>query len=84
MNYKIQIKKQALKTLQRLPKNIVHRINEIIQELKINPRPFGVKKLIDEENLYRIRFGDYRIIYSIEDDVLTIEIIKIGHRKEVY
>ena len=68
MNYKIQIKKQALKTLQTLPENIVVNINDIIQQLKNEPRPNGVKKLIDNENLYRLRLGNYRIIYSIYDE----------------
>lgn len=55
-----------------------------IQELEENPRPFGLKKLVAEENLYRIRVGDYRIIYQIQDKILLILVIKIGHRKDIY
>ena len=52
--------------------------------LAANPRPPGVEKLAGPDDFYRIRVGDYRIIYQIQDDVLMILVVKIGHRREVY
>ncbi|MHC5830672.1 MAG: type II toxin-antitoxin system RelE family toxin [Nostoc sp.] len=55
-----------------------------MEELAIEPCPFGVKKLADEEFLYRIRVGGYRVIYQIFDNILLVSVIKVKHRKEVY
>jgi len=83
--YSISIKPSALKELSRLPKAIVKKTEKAIDALAKEPRPVGVKKLKGiEEDLYRIRVGDYRIIYSIEDEIKIIDILKIGHRKEIY
>ncbi len=82
--YKIVFKKTAGKDLERLPNSISERITLKIYALQKEPRPQGVKKLAGSENLYRIRIGDYRVIYSIFENVLIIEIIRIGHRKDVY
>lgn len=81
--YKIEIKKSAVKELNNLPNNDLKKIIRKIQDLTNNPRPGGCKKLSGEEK-YRIRSGNYRILYTIEDDVLIIYVIKIGHRKDVY
>ncbi|MCO5251223.1 MAG: type II toxin-antitoxin system RelE/ParE family toxin [Candidatus Kapabacteria bacterium] len=82
--YRILIKKTALKSLDKLPLDILESINEKIFSLAKNPRPRGCKKLILKENLYRIRVSSYRIVYTIQDKILTIEIIKISKRDEVY
>ena len=82
-SYNIEIKKSATKELSKLPKNDLKRIIENIQELSINPRPDGCKKLSGDEK-YRIRVGNYRILYSIEDDILIVYVVKVGHRKDVY
>ena len=84
MSYSILIKKNVIKVLESIPKRTVHKLNDAIQSLKEEPRPFGVRKLKTKEELYRIKVSDYRIIYTINDNVLIIEIIKIEHRKEVY
>ena len=81
--YRITIKKSAAKELEVLPKKDLQRIIKHIQSLAENPRPTGSKKLSDKEQ-YRIRQGDYRIVYSIEDKKSLIDIFKIGHRKEIY
>ena len=81
--YKILISKKAAKSLDDLPNNIFQKIDKVIFGLKYNPRPAGCLKLSNEE-LYRIRINDYRIIYSIHDAILKIEIIRIAHRKDVY
>ncbi len=82
-NYSIQIKKSATKEMAKLPKVYLQRIVEKIQALSTNPRPEGCKKLSADEK-YRIRVGNYRILYSIEEHQLVIYVVKIGHRKEVY
>ncbi len=82
-NYKILIKPSAAKELKRFPKKDVHRITLKIQSLSKEPRPYGCEKLSAQER-YRIRQGNYRIVYSIEDDKLIVYIIKIAHRSDVY
>ena len=59
-------------------------IFEKLIELSENPRLYGYLKMKGEENLYRIRVGDYRILYEIQDDKLIIYVVKIGHRKDIY
>ena len=81
--YKIEIKKSAVKELNNLPSNDLKKIIQRIQNLADNPRPHDCKKLTGEEK-YRIRSGDYRILYFIEDDIITIYVVKVGHRRDVY
>jgi len=82
-SYSISVKKSAEKELRTVPKSDLARIVHRIQALPVNPRPHGSEKLSGEEG-YRIRQGDWRIIYRIDDTAKTIEIIKIGHRREIY
>lgn len=82
--YKIVFKKPAEKVLSVIPKKFAEKILLKIYALKEEPRPQGVKKLAGNLNYYRIRIGDYRVIYSVHENILTIEIIRIGHRKDVY
>lgn len=82
-DYKIEIKKSAQKELKSLPSKELKKVIEKISSLAINPRPTGCKKLSGDEK-YRIRVGNYRVLYSIEEDILTIFIVKVGHRKDVY
>ncbi|GAB6011753.1 type II toxin-antitoxin system RelE family toxin [Viscerimonas tarda] len=82
--YKIIIKKKALKNLKIIPANYYKLIVSHVDELANNPRPFGVKKLKAEEEKYRIRVGNYRIVYTIEDKILTVYIIDIDHRGKIY
>jgi mRNA interferase RelE/StbE len=82
--YQLRIKKSAEKELAKLPVHIILQIKEDVLALSNNPFPANYKKLKGHSNLYRIRSGDYRIIYTIHQDILTIEILKIGHRKDVY
>jgi mRNA interferase RelE/StbE len=82
--YKIQIKKQALKQLNKLPLEAIIDINSAISQLSFNPKPFSSKKLNHPDELYRIRIGIYRVIYLIIENELVIEVIKIAHRKESY
>lgn len=83
--YKITISQSALKELHSLQKQAVKKIERAINSLAGNPRPAGVKKLKgNNEDLYRIRSGDYRVVYSIEDEIRVVDIRKIGHRKDIY
>jgi len=81
--YKIYFKKSALKDIEKIPDKDLKRIIKKIETLSEDPRPPGHEKLSDQEK-YRIRQGNYRIIYSIQDDKLTVWIIKVGHRRDVY
>jgi mRNA interferase RelE/StbE len=81
--YKIEIKISAVKELNKIPKQYLKKITAKISALSENPRPSGCKKLSGEEK-YRIRQGNYRIIYSITDGLLLVHVIKIGNRKDIY
>jgi mRNA interferase RelE/StbE len=84
VTYQIQFTKGVLRQLKKLRLDVKERIEAKIQDLAIEPRPNGVKKLEDEDGLYRIRVGDYRVIYQILDDILLVSIVKVKHRREVY
>jgi mRNA interferase RelE/StbE len=71
-------------TLRRLPKNVMHRIASALDDLALEPRPAGCKKLTGLHNHYRIRVGGWRIIYTIEDDILLIVVIEVGPRGDVH
>ncbi|MEZ0486223.1 type II toxin-antitoxin system RelE family toxin [Fibrella aquatica] len=83
-SYSITIAKSAEKELAKLPIDVIDRIQLAVNALAIEPRPTNCKKLKGFKNLYRIRSGDYRIVYSIEDQVLSIEVVRIGNRKDIY
>jgi len=84
VTYKLELLPSAKHALKALPEKIQKQIDREILSLSENPRPYGVKKLKGKADFYRIRSGDYRIVYQIKDDVLTVLIIRIGHRKEIY
>ncbi|MGC2238304.1 MAG: type II toxin-antitoxin system RelE/ParE family toxin [Pyrinomonadaceae bacterium] len=83
-SYKIQWKHSAVKELKQLPKETIRKIYSAVDELSQNPYVRGSKKLVDSENNFRIRVGNYRIIYSVISKILIVEIISVGHRKDVY
>ncbi|MFK5949318.1 MAG: type II toxin-antitoxin system RelE/ParE family toxin [Methylococcales bacterium] len=82
--YKVQLKKSAEKILFKLPKPVILKVITLLKGLEHNPRPDGCKKLAGSNNTYRVRAGNYRVVYSIFDDVLLVDVIKIGHRKDIY
>ena len=84
MIYRIEFAPKAHRQLLKLSREVQARLSPRIQALSQNPRPPGVKKLAGEEDLYRIRVGDYRIIYEIRDKFLVVLIVGIGPRREVY
>ena len=81
--YEIFISKTVQKQLDKLPDDLVIRIINAVDKLKSNPRPAGTKKLKGRDG-YRIRIGDYGIVYQILDSKLLINVISIGHRKDIY
>jgi mRNA interferase RelE/StbE len=81
--YSIQISKTAQKELDKLSDKLAEPILHAIADLAFDPRPHGYKKL-KGLNGYRIRSGDYRIIYEIKDSLLIVKVINVGHRKDVY
>ena len=81
--YKIEIKKSAVKEIKHLPGRDMKAVLAKITSLAENPRPHDSKKLSGQEK-YRVRCGGYRILYSIEDAVLIVYVVKVGHRKDVY
>ena len=83
VKYKILIKKSAAKELENIPRRDLKKIIDRIQSLANNPRPPGSQKLSQSE-LYRIRQGNYRIVYEIKDKELIIHVVKVGHRREIY
>ncbi|MHA1683515.1 MAG: type II toxin-antitoxin system RelE family toxin [Promethearchaeota archaeon] len=83
MKFKISWSEKAIKQLEKLPRLIAKQIYHRVDELGEEPRPAGVKKLVGFP-YYRIRVGDYRVIFDIQDDKLIVLILEIGHRKKIY
>lgn len=84
MPYQIEIAPAARRALARLSLETKRRIDEAILGLESAPRPSGCAKLIGDAELWRIRVGDYRIIYEIQDRQLLVLVVRIGHRRDVY
>ncbi len=82
--YLVEFRRSAEKDLRRLNPSIQIRILRSIEALASNPRPGGCHKLVDSKNAYRVRVGDYRVIYTISDAVLIVAIESIRHRREAY
>ncbi|ACM18559.1 toxin, RelE family [Geotalea daltonii FRC-32] len=81
--YSIFFKDSVRKDFESIPKNDLQRTMERIAALAENPRPMGCEKLSGQEK-YRVRQGNYRIVYSIQDSQLTVWVVRVGHRREVY
>jgi mRNA interferase RelE/StbE len=81
--YRVFFKKSVEKDFKSIPKKELLRILSKIESLQDNPRPIGSEKLTGQER-YRLRQGRYRIVYSIQDNELTVWVVRVGHRKEIY
>ena len=81
--YKIQVKKSVEKELDKIPKKELLKILDKIKSLSDDPHPTGSTKLTNQEK-YRVRVGNYRILYKVEDNILTVFVVKVGHRKDIY
>ena len=84
MSYRLEFTPGADRQFRKLPKDIQARLAPHIDALAQNPRPSGIKKLEGEENVYRLRVGDYRIVYEVREKVLLVLVVKVGHRREIY
>ena len=83
MPYRLEYALGVLKSMRRLPRDVQRRIVARLETLQSDPRPPGSVKLTDSES-YRVRVGDYRIVYAIDDDRLIVLVIEVGHRGDVY
>ena len=84
MPYIVIVQQTAQKQIAKLPLLFQKRVEKIVLGLQTNPRPNGYKKLKGYDNIYRIRFGTYRIVYSIIDKELVVYIFDVDHRKDIY
>lgn len=83
-SYRLIWKPSAEKELRKLPREIIARLVAVAEALAVNPHPPGAKKLSGTDHAYRVRTGDYRLVYEVQSGELFIHIIRIGHRREVY
>jgi len=81
--YKVGLRRQVQKYLDKLPKSDFEAVIEAIQDLAQTPRPRGIEK-VKTTGLWRIRQGDYRIVYAIDDSEQLVTIVRVGHRREIY
>lgn len=84
MTYKIEFSRMAEKQLDSIPRSDLNKMSKKIEKLALEPFPIGCEKLKGSDDIYRIRQGDYRILYSVFEKKLIILILKIGHRREIY
>ena len=84
VRYRVAFKPAAQRQVRKLPASTRSRVIDAIESLATEPRHHGTEKLTGASDLYRIRVGEYRVIYSIDDDQLLVLVVKVGHRKQVY
>jgi mRNA interferase RelE/StbE len=82
--YRIELTRAAERDLRGLSRDVLRRVDRKIQALSNDPRPHGAKKLEGRANTYRVRVGDYRILYEVEDTAILVLVVRVGHRREVY
>jgi mRNA interferase RelE/StbE len=83
-SYKLSISATAERQLRRLPKRDLARVAEAMERLASDPHPRGMRKLVGYEDVFRIRVGRYRVLYSVDRREVIVVILKIGHRRDVY
>jgi mRNA interferase RelE/StbE len=84
MTYRVEVAPAALRQLRKLHPTARRRIQAAVELLADQPRPSGAKKLVGGDGEWRVRTGDFRIIYEIHDDVLLVLVITVGHRRDIY
>ncbi|MBF2058334.1 MAG: type II toxin-antitoxin system RelE/ParE family toxin [Cyanobacterium sp. T60_A2020_053] len=84
IEYQIKFKSSTVKEFKNLPSSMQKRIGDILEKMKQNPRTSGVLKLKGDSQLYRVRVGDYRIIFNIDDEQKLVKVTRIRHRQDVY
>ena len=84
LRYRVEVSRPAARQIEALDRATQARIIRRLEALEVDPRPPAAKKLKGEHGTWRVRVGDYRIVYTIEDNRLLILVVKVGHRREVY
>lgn len=84
MTYHVEVAAAAVRQLRRLDRPAQRRVQAAIELLAVEPRPNGAKKLVGGDGEWRVRTGDYRIVYEIRDNVLLVLVVAVGHRREIY
>ena len=84
MTYRVEVAAAAARQLRQLDRSAQRRVQAAIELLADEPRPSGAKKLVGGNGEWRVRTGDYRIVYEIHDNVLVVLVIAVGHRREIY
>lgn len=82
--YRLQVKRSANKELARIPRELGHNILEHIEMLSSNPRLRQSRKLAGSKSSYRLKVGDYRVLYQVDDKAKVVLIFAVGHRKQIY
>lgn len=84
MSYHVDFTAAAARQVRKLPRPVRDRILDAVEGLIDDPRPHGAKKLVGEQTAWRIRVGDYRVIYDVFDAELTVTVVRAAHRREAY
>lgn len=84
MLYEVTFTVEAAEQIERLPKRIAGQVIRKVESLAREPRPTQARRLTEHSHLYRVRSGDYRILYQIQDTCLLVLVVKVGHRRDVY
>lgn len=84
VTYRIEIAPAAVRQLRKLDPTARRRVQAAVELLAVQPRPNGAKKLVGGDGEWRVRTGDYRIVYEVNDEVLLVLVVAVGHRREVY
>ena len=84
MSYRVEFTAAAARQVKKLPRPARNRVLDAIENLRDDPRPHGAKKLAGEQTAWRIRIGDYRVIYDVFASELTVTVVRAAHRREVY
>ena len=83
-DYEVTFARSARRELEELALPLSTRILSRIEQLAVDPRPSGTRKIQGKQNLWRIRLGDYRVIYAVDDDQRIVDVVKVRHRREAY
>jgi mRNA interferase RelE/StbE len=84
VSYRVELTSAAARQVKKLPRRARDRVLAAIEDLRDDPRPHGAKKLVGEQTAWRLRVGDYRVIYDVLDAELIVTVVRAGHRREVY
>ena len=84
MSYRVEFTSAAARQVRKLPRTVRNRVLDAIEDLGDDPRPHGAKKLVGEQTAWRIRIGDYRVIYDVFDTDLIVSVVRAAHRRDVY